>query len=58
MSILAEGLGNDGGAHDHKGDHCDEHDRSQAKKVFGVLEQSLTFGRAKGTPTSCAAKAQ
>jgi hypothetical protein len=44
VSVLAEGFGNDSGAQDHEGDERDQHDSGESKKVFDVLEQSLTFG--------------
>jgi hypothetical protein len=44
VSVLAEGFGNDSGAQDHEGDERDQHDGGESKKVFDVLEQSLTFG--------------
>jgi hypothetical protein len=44
VSVLAEGFGNDRGAQDHEGDERDQHDGGESKKVFEVLEQSLTFG--------------
>jgi hypothetical protein len=44
VSVLAEGFGNDSGAQDHEGDERDQHDGGEPKKVFDVLEQSLTFG--------------
>jgi hypothetical protein len=44
VPVLTEGFGNDGGAQDHEGDERDQHDGGKSKKVFDVLEQSLTFG--------------
>ena len=44
VSVLAEGFGNDSGAQDHEGHDRDQHDGGESKKVFDVLEQSLTFG--------------
>jgi hypothetical protein len=44
VSVLAEGLGNDSGAQNYEGDKRDHHDGGESKKVFDVLEQSLTLG--------------
>ena len=52
VPVLAEGLGNDGGAQDHERDQRDKHDGGKPKKVFDVLEQSLTFGVRKARPYS------
>lgn len=42
MSVLAKGLRNHRRTHDDEGDHRNEHHGCEAKKVFGILEQSLT----------------
>jgi hypothetical protein len=52
VSVLAEGFGNDSGAQDHEGDERDNHDGSEPKKMFDILEQNLTFGVRRARPYS------
>jgi len=43
VSVLAEAVGDNGGAEDEEGHQCDHHDSGEPDEVFDVLEQAVSF---------------